>query len=331
MFLHTAKWGQKEAECMVCQGSTREPDPEVGQSTMELVGYWTSLKEIWDIYQSVYLLWRPPGFPSCGDQLRRKMIQDILSSLEDQLHRCGYSAAARGDPEPREGWQSRSDRQESYEEALRVAHQRALDTAEALQGDIERQSQRARDRSQICTRTHSQTHSQSCSRSHFRSRSRSCSRAHSQSHPWSSSPSRQPRSPNGPPPGRRVMFREPEVRLNFKGSVEDYLLEALFQMWRYGYSGKPNNWALQHGGQSSRPSREWRIQECSLVRFRPLSISLKLRYGLFGTRIYCTSCPQVPQQKCLPSGWIVIPRHTATTDSPNDCLHKRPTILGRKT
>ena len=51
MFLHTAEKGWKEVENMVHQGSTLEPDPEVGQSTMELVGYQTSWKEIWDIYQ----------------------------------------------------------------------------------------------------------------------------------------------------------------------------------------------------------------------------------------------------------------------------------------
>ena len=32
-------------------------------------------------------------------------------------------------------------------------------------------------------------------------------------------------SPNGPLPGRSVTFREPEVRPNFEGSVEDYSLE----------------------------------------------------------------------------------------------------------
>ena len=46
MFLHAAERGQKEAECMVHLGSTSEPDPEAGHSTMELVGYWTSRKEI---------------------------------------------------------------------------------------------------------------------------------------------------------------------------------------------------------------------------------------------------------------------------------------------
>ena len=59
MFLHAAERGQKEAECMVCwghQGSAFKPNPEVGHSAMELMGYWTSHKEIRDIYQSDYLL-----------------------------------------------------------------------------------------------------------------------------------------------------------------------------------------------------------------------------------------------------------------------------------
>ena len=71
------------------------PDSEADQSAMELVGYHTSQKEIRDIYQSVYLLQRAPGLPSCGDQLRRKAIQDILSSLKSRLHRWGYSTTAR--------------------------------------------------------------------------------------------------------------------------------------------------------------------------------------------------------------------------------------------
>ena len=49
MFLHAADRGQKEAECMFCQGcwgSTMGPNLQTGPSTMELVGYWTSHKEI---------------------------------------------------------------------------------------------------------------------------------------------------------------------------------------------------------------------------------------------------------------------------------------------
>ena len=131
MFLHTAERGQKEAEHMVCQGSASKPDLEAGYSTMGLVGYQTSCKEIRNIYQSVYLLRRPPGLSSCGDQLRRT-IRDILSSLANWLHRHGYPAAAREDPESEEEWQPRQNRWEPYEEALG-----ALDTTEVLWGNIE--------------------------------------------------------------------------------------------------------------------------------------------------------------------------------------------------
>ena len=96
MFLHAAKRGQKEAEHMVCwgcQGSVYDSDSEVDQSAMELVGYHTSGKEIRDVYQSTYLLWRAQGLPPCRAQPRRKAIQDILSSLKGQLHRHGCSAA----------------------------------------------------------------------------------------------------------------------------------------------------------------------------------------------------------------------------------------------
>ena len=57
MFLHTADQGQKEVEHMVHwghRGSTSDPNLEAGHSAMELVGYWTSCKEISDIYHSVY-------------------------------------------------------------------------------------------------------------------------------------------------------------------------------------------------------------------------------------------------------------------------------------
>ena len=98
IFLYATERGQKEAEPMVhwgCQGSMYNPDSMVDQSIMELVGYHTSPKEIRDIYQSIFLLQRTPGLPSCRDQLRRKAIQDILSSLKSQLHRCGCSATTR--------------------------------------------------------------------------------------------------------------------------------------------------------------------------------------------------------------------------------------------
>ena len=73
--------------CQGCQGSAPEPDPRADQYAMELVGYQTSRKEMRDIYHSVYLLRRSPGSPSCGEQQRRRAIQDILSSLTVQLQR----------------------------------------------------------------------------------------------------------------------------------------------------------------------------------------------------------------------------------------------------
>ena len=140
MFLHAAEQGQKEVECMFhqgCQSSICEPDPEVDQSTMELVGYHMSQKEIRDIYHSIYLLRRSLGFPSCEKWQRRRTFQDILSSLADRLHRWAYPTATR-DLDLQEGGWVRLGQQESYEVALWVACQRALETAEALQSDLER-------------------------------------------------------------------------------------------------------------------------------------------------------------------------------------------------
>ena len=224
--------GRKRQKCMVCWGhwgSASEPELEAGHSAMELEGCLTSCKEIWDIYHSVYLLRRPLGLPSCGNQWRRRAIHDILSSLTGQLHWHGYPATTREDPESEEEWLPRPNRRESYEEALSVAHQRVLDTAEVLQGDIKRLSQRTRDTSwtpsgsccRSCTRSRSRSHT----RSRGRSQNRSCGRAHSKSCPWGSSQSRWPRSPSGPPPGRRVTFREPEVEPNSKRGAEDYSLK----------------------------------------------------------------------------------------------------------
>ena len=68
MFLHATAKGQQEAESMCCwghQGSVKEPDPEVGQSALQLIGYHTSQVEVRDVYHSVYLLNRALGFPSC--------------------------------------------------------------------------------------------------------------------------------------------------------------------------------------------------------------------------------------------------------------------------
>ena len=55
------------------------------------------------------------------------------------MHGHGCSATT-ADQEPQEEEQVRPSQWGSYEEALRAAHQRALDTAKALMSDIERLS-----------------------------------------------------------------------------------------------------------------------------------------------------------------------------------------------
>ena len=125
MFQHATEWGHKEVERLIhcrCQGSASEPNLEAGHSAMELVGYRTSHKKIWDIYHSVYLLRRPPGLPPCGDQQRRA-IHDILSSLRSWLHWHGYPATTGEGQESKEEWLLRPSKRESYEEVLRAACQ----------------------------------------------------------------------------------------------------------------------------------------------------------------------------------------------------------------
>ena len=213
---------------------------------MELVGYCTSHKEIKDIYQSIYLLQRAPGLPSCRHRLRRKAIQDILSSLKGRLHRHGHSTTAR-DLELQEKEQFRWNLWGSYKEALRAAHQRVLDTAEALKSDIERLSWR-RNRLWTHSRTHFLTHSWSRSHSRTRSHSRSHSRACSQNCSQGSTQNVCTRSPDGPPPGRRVNFRNPNAEMSPKRDVEDYsmgpsVLDVEMGLeWKAWHLGTPPWW-----------------------------------------------------------------------------------------
>ena len=92
MFLHAAREGWKEAERFICQGHWHglpRPDLEANLPAIQLVGYQTSQKEIWDLYHEVYLLRRSPGPPPCGLQLREEAIEDILTSLRSHLQRQG--------------------------------------------------------------------------------------------------------------------------------------------------------------------------------------------------------------------------------------------------
>ena len=171
MFLHVASWGQKEAERMCHwghQGSVREPNSEADQSALHLIGYHTSQKELRDVYHSVYLLNRAPGFPSCGEVKRRRAIQEILSSLQERLWRQTPSTDAEDAP----GNKMDSAPLPTYEVALQVACWKVKETTTSLQSDLDRLNNKLRGRPWA--------HSQS--RGHCRMRSGSRHRA------WTGSP-----------------------------------------------------------------------------------------------------------------------------------------------
>ena len=206
MFLHAAAWGQKEAErfiCWGCWGSLPRLDSEADQSAIQLVGYRTSHKDIRDLYHSVYLMRRSHGPLPCRPQQRRKVIQDILSSLRNHLHRWVYPIATEEDTrEAVNESQSRPrGRGDPHEEALqeaRVAPQRVLEAAQVLESDIERLSQGLRDAQQ------SDPHS--------------CSNSCQQSQPLD----RQSRSLSRTWQERRVTFQELGVKPNPEERRESY-------------------------------------------------------------------------------------------------------------
>ena len=73
------------------QQSLPRLDPEVDAPAIKLVGYWTSCKEIRDLYHDIYLLRRSNSPPPCRPQQRKEATQDILSSLRSHLHRWGFT------------------------------------------------------------------------------------------------------------------------------------------------------------------------------------------------------------------------------------------------
>ena len=277
MFLHATGWGQKEAEhmcCQGCQGSVPEPEPGVDLSTMELVGYWTSRREIQDIYHSIYLLRRAPGTPSCWEWERRWAIHDILASLTVWLQRRTPPAATRE-------W-SRMGQEGSYKVTLWVACHRALETAEALHSDLER-LKRGRRRSQAHSWSQSRGRSGTWSRAHSRTPSQTHSRGPSQDQTRAGSWSCHhgdpqgicPWSPDRPPPQRRVSFHKPtNVKEPVKEEASSLMEPSVddLEMW---LDFKQVSWAPPHGGESWQPYPESRIGANSWGRSECHSMYLK--------------------------------------------------------
>ena len=177
MFLHAAARGQKEAECMChqgCRGSVKEPNPEMGQSALQLIGYCTSPVELRDVYHSIYLLNRAPGFPFCRAAQRRMAIQEILSSLQERLRRRTSPDRTEDLPNDVRGLAP----PQSYKAALWAACQKMIDTAAALQSDLDRLDNKSRGRSR--TRSQSSSQHKTWFSSQWRVHSRSRCWAHSQ-------------------------------------------------------------------------------------------------------------------------------------------------------
>ena len=176
--------------CRGYPGSMREPSSEADQSALHLVGYHTSRREMRDVYHSMYLLNRAPGFPSCGEAKRRRAIQEILSSLQERLWR--QTSSTDGDALGSE----RESAPQTYEAALQIACQKIVETATALQSNLDRLDNELRGRPQV----HSQSGSQHrmWSRSWQRTRSQSQHRAQlgdqhrawSRSRHWAHTPDR---------------------------------------------------------------------------------------------------------------------------------------------
>ena len=141
---------------------------------MQLVGYWTSQKEIRDFYQEVYLLRRLPSLPPCRPQQREEAIQDILSSLRSHLHRWESTAILEEDqwvllqlPPPicqlessSWSWRREDPLNEALQEA-REAHRWVLEITHMLELNIERLSQGVESAQYQCPCSHNNSHLQS--------------------------------------------------------------------------------------------------------------------------------------------------------------------------
>ena len=118
----------------------RLPKPSEGtqswrdQSTLHLIGYHTSWKELRDVYHSVYLLNRAPGSPSCGEVKWKRAIWEIFSLLQERLQRQTSSADAKDAPENKMGSASLP----MYEAALQEVCCKVMETAASLQNDLDR-------------------------------------------------------------------------------------------------------------------------------------------------------------------------------------------------
>ena len=172
MFLQAPKVRQKEAERFIDRGhwhSLPRLNPEADVPTVKLVGYWTSRKEIKDLYYEVYLLRRLPSLPPCRPNQMEEAVKDILSSLRSCLQRQGrttilaegQSGTAAAVLQPSCQMRSHSPsrvRDHPHDKALwdtKEAHWWALEAAHMLDLNIDRLSWEVDDIPHHCHHSHS--------------------------------------------------------------------------------------------------------------------------------------------------------------------------------
>ena len=164
MFRYAAAEGQKEVECIICQGCHQnlpQLNPEVGIPAVQLMGPETTKEELLELYLEVYKLHRLPGCPP-GEPA---ILEEVLSSLPDH-QRCEEEEAPTAPAQPcaevshssRSHAPYRGRRDDSVERSLATVckvHQKALATVATLEKEIDRLN-----------------HTQACSQSRARTRSR---------------------------------------------------------------------------------------------------------------------------------------------------------------
>ena len=113
-------------------------------SAVQLVGLETTKEEILSLYREVYKQQRLPGSPPGGPELMREVLS-IFKGCQGWRESRASSAITRPpteDPQPSKGGVL-GEKETSVEQSLanmREAHQKALATAAALEGEIERLS-----------------------------------------------------------------------------------------------------------------------------------------------------------------------------------------------
>ena len=146
MFRHVATEGQKEVECIICQGHHQnlpQLNPEVGIPAIQLVGPETTKEELLELYLEVYKLHRLPGSPP-GEPA---ILKEVISSLPDhQRHGEEEAPTAMVQPHAEGSHSSRSHtphrgrKDDSVERSLATvceAHQKALAKVATLEKEIE--------------------------------------------------------------------------------------------------------------------------------------------------------------------------------------------------